>query len=146
MKSGNIFMHAQADFKSGGVVLQHPAHPPCVRACNYYHNSSYCKVHGIYTETYTHALYPTIPSYQCQVLVSIQETNVTCNYSSIGIDKFTRLNGKPVFHMADRPSQHRARTKNPRFSNRDTAFHNTGYSWSPIALLIISKQVTDTEM
>ena len=33
MKSGKVFMHAQAEFKSGRVVLQHPAHPPCVRAC-----------------------------------------------------------------------------------------------------------------
>ena len=33
MKSGKVFMYAQADFKSGGVVLQHPTPPPCVWAC-----------------------------------------------------------------------------------------------------------------
>ena len=35
-----------------------------------------------------HALHPTILSYECQVLVSIQVTNVTCNSCSIYIDEF----------------------------------------------------------
>ena len=32
MKSGKVFMYAQADFKSGGVLLQHPAYGHAIKS------------------------------------------------------------------------------------------------------------------